>query len=76
MIEYEDLLKQLQQFREDVAKALAAIDVETEALSRALQSQKPVLAETLSRLRQDSRTQMGKFEKKHLQQLALLHERR
>lgn len=76
LIEYEDLVKQLKQFREDVIKALAAIDVETAALSKAVQSQKPVLTESLNRMRAESRKRMSKFEEHYSQQLALLHESR
>lgn len=76
LIEYEDLVEQLKQFREDVIKALAAIDVEITALSKAVQSQQPVLPESLNRMRYESRRRITKFEEYYSQQLALLHERR
>ena len=76
LIEYEDLVEQLKQFREDVIKAFAAIDVEMAALSKAVQSQRPILAESLNRMRRESRERMSKFEERYSQQLALLHERR
>lgn len=43
MIEYEELLEQLQEFRKEVVKALAKIDVELDALIQAAAQPKPLL---------------------------------
>lgn len=77
LIEYEDLVKQLAQFRLDVINALADINVEIDALQRAATAKQPILAESLKRLRADSRQRLlHKFQEHHSQRLALLHEDR
>jgi len=76
LIEYEDLVSQLQQFRLEVIKALAAIDIEVDALQAAVVKSKPLLAEDLKRLRAASRSRLSKFEEFHGHKLPLLHEKR
>ena len=76
MIEYEDLLEQLQSFRCEVIKALAEIDVDLEALRRAQAKGRPLLAEDLNRIRDNSRQMQRKFEEQWERRLPLLHERR
>ena len=76
LIEYEDLVEQLKQFRLDVVKALAGIDAEIDALHKVALRQKPLLREDLNRLRSASRTQISKIEERYLQRITLLHERR
>lgn len=75
-IEYEDLIEQLTQFRLNVIKALGDIDVELDALSRAVTGKQPVLPETLNRLRDKSRERLKKFQEVHERQIPLLHEKR
>lgn len=76
MIEYEDLVEQLTKFRLEVVRALAAIDVEIDALHQAVVKQKPLLSEELSRIRAKSRQSLGKFVDFHAQKFPMLHEKR
>ena len=76
LIEYEDLVEQLTEFRLQVVKALAAIDLEINALQTAILKQKPILREELNRLRLASRESLPQFEQFHSQKLPLLHEKR
>jgi hypothetical protein len=76
LIEYADLIEQLKQFRLDVIKALAEIDVEIDALHNAVVSSNPINPQALKGLRADSRKRLGKFGELYGQELALLHERR
>jgi len=76
MIDYEDLVKQLTQFRLDVINALSEIDVELDTLQKAVTSGKKVTEEDLKSLRQASRKKLGRFQEYSAQRLALLHERR
>jgi len=75
-IEYEDLLKQLAQFRLDVIQALAEIDVEINALQEASVSSDLLKDDDLKHLRDDSRKLLGKFVAYHAQRISPLHERR
>jgi hypothetical protein len=75
-IEYEDLLKQLEQFRLDVIKALSEQDVELNALHQVIVSGQPINAESLKRLRSKAEKRLGKFQEYHSQRLSLLHQNR
>jgi hypothetical protein len=76
LIEYEVLVEQLTQFRLEVIKALAAMDVEIDALSKAVVARQPVLPEQLNRLRGKSRERLGKFEEEYSRKIPLLNEKR
>jgi septal ring factor EnvC (AmiA/AmiB activator) len=76
LIEYEDLIKHLTQFRLEVIEALAALDAEVNAIHHAIVAKKPLLTEDLNRLRAKSRKLQGKFEESYERKLPLLHEKR
>ncbi len=76
LIEYEDLIVQLTQFREDVIRALAAIDVEITALQNAVTGQSPVEKRKLHNLRAEAQKRMSKFQEFHSQEIVRLDERR
>lgn len=76
MIEYEDLIEQLKQFRLDVAKILAGQDAEIAALHQAVLANKPLDKESLKRLRTEARKKIAKLEELRGQELTHLHERR
>jgi hypothetical protein len=76
LIEYDDLVEQLKQFRLDVINMLSEIDIETDALQKAVVAKKPITTEDVKRLRLASRRSLSKFQEYNSQRLALLHERR
>ena len=76
LIEYEYLVEQLKEFRHEVIKALASLDVEVEALHKVAVTQQPILLEDLNRIRAKARNLRSKFETHYEQRLPLLHEKR
>ncbi len=76
LIEYEDLVEQLKEFRQEVIKALALLDVEVEALHKVAVKRQPILLEDLNRIRAEARKLRSKFETHYEQKLPLLDEKR
>ncbi len=66
------LLTDAQQFRLDVMKALAEIDVEIDALQQSVEEGKVVSPTRLKELRSNSRQGLGKFLKHHAQHIGPL----
>jgi len=66
----------LKQFRLDIIEALSHIDVEIEALHRAIVEKEPVTPERLKEIRSDSRKILHKFRDHHAQHISAPHESR
>ena len=66
------LLTDAQQFRLDIMKALAEIDVEIDALQQAVEEGKVVSPTRLKELRSNSRQRLEKFLKHHAQHIGPL----
>ncbi len=62
------------QFRLDILKALAEIDVEISALQQAVTKDRPVTSQQLKKLRDESRKKLHKFFDYHAQHVALAHQ--
>lgn len=73
MTEYGDLVELLVQFRTDVIRALAAIDVEISALHKAVIEDRPVDQKRLEQLRDESQEMLERFVEHHQQTIAALH---
>jgi hypothetical protein len=71
--EYGDLVELLVQFRTDVIRALAAIDVEISALHKAVIEDRPVDQKRLEQLRDESQEMLERFVEHHQQTIAALH---
>lgn len=76
LIEYEDLIAQLTQFREDVISALADMNVEILTLHNAITAQPPLDKRKLQKLRKESLKRKNKFQELYSQEIARLDERR
>lgn len=69
--EIEELKSTLGQFRLDLLNALAAIDVEIDALRQAVEEGETVKPERLKELRSASRMRLGRFLNYHAEHVSL-----
>ena len=72
----EELEEALKQFRVDILKAFANIQVEISALQRAVMESRPVSEDQLCELRDDARKRVEEFYQRYAAKIGPAHETR